>query len=325
MIEIDIGADLFSSGQLVLSWHGFYSFVAVATAVILVGRWAPTRGVRSDDIYSIATWGIVAAVIGARMVHVVDEWDFYSNSPGKILEIWSGGIGIWGGILGGFAGSVATAAVMNRMRVAKRDRLEEVIRRAETDDERQEAEEELALNQHLPIGVIAGLTAPAMLFVQSIGRIGDIINGEHCAKAADFFLAFKWTDPESDARICDSIGRGIGVSVQPVIVYEIVWNVLALALVWKVRNRLVPTGMVWALYLALYSVGRFSISFFREDDVWALGMQEAHYIALAVLAVTIPLLVIKGRFAPSQEAAGEAGSVSTPRGTRAQRRRRGRR
>ena len=325
MIEIDIGADLFSSGQLVLSWHGFYSFIAVATAVVLVGRWAPTRGVRSDDIYSIATWGIVAGVIGARAVHVIDDWDHYGNTPGDILLIWQGGIGVWGGILGGFAGSVATTAVMNRMRVAKRDRLEEVIKRAETDEARREAEEELALNQHLPIGVIAGLTAPAMLFVQAIGRIGDIINGEHCAKAADFFLAFMWTNPDSDARICDSIGRGIGVSVQPVIVYEIVWNMIALAIVWKVRNRLVPTGMVWALYLALYSIGRFGISFYREDDVWALGMQEAHYIALAVLAVTIPLLVIKGRLASAEGATGEAASVSTPRGTRAQRRRRGRR
>ena len=96
MVEIDIGPDLLSSGQLVLSWHGFYSFIAVATAVILVGRWASLRGVRSDDIYSIATWGIIAGVIGARMVHVIDEWDFYSNSPGQILQVWSGGIGGWG-------------------------------------------------------------------------------------------------------------------------------------------------------------------------------------------------------------------------------------
>ena len=43
-------------------------------------------------------------VIGARMVHVIDEWDFYSNSPGQILQVWSGGIGVWGGILGGFIG-----------------------------------------------------------------------------------------------------------------------------------------------------------------------------------------------------------------------------
>ena len=41
MIEIDIGPNLVALGSFVLSWHGFFSFIAVATAVFLVGRWAP--------------------------------------------------------------------------------------------------------------------------------------------------------------------------------------------------------------------------------------------------------------------------------------------
>ena len=298
-----------------MSWHGFYSFVAVAVAVILVGRWAPTRGVRSDDVYSIATWAIVFGVIGARLVHVIDELDFYTGSPGQILAIWEGGIGVWGGILGGFLGGVGSAIVMNRLRVAKRGRLERAVRRAATDEERHEAEEELALNQPLQIGVIADLTVPALLLAQTIGRIGDIINGEHCAKALDFFLAFAWTNDESNARSCDN---GFDTSVHPAIAYEMIWNMIALAVLWKLRNRLIPPGMVWAAYLVFYSVGRFAVSFSREDDVWALGMQEAHYIALLVLAITVPIIIVKGRLAP----AGETASPAKPRGTRAERRRR---
>ena len=316
MIEIDIHPNLFSSGQIVLSWHGFYSFVAVAVAVILVGRWAPTRGVRSDDVYSIATWAIVSGVIGARLVHVIDELDFYTGSPGQILAIWEGGIGVWGGILGGFLGGVGSAIVMNRVRAAKRPRLERAVRRAETDEERLEAEEELAINQPLQIGVIADLTVPALLLAQTIGRIGDIINGEHCVKAWESFLAFAWTNPDSNVRDCT--GSGIGVSVHPAIAYEMIWNMIALAVIWKLRNRLTPPGMVWALYLVSYSIGRFAVSFFREDDVWALGMQEAHYIALLVLAIAVPIIIVKGRLAP----AGETASLAKPKGTRAERRRR---
>ena len=327
MVEIDIGPNMFSSGSFILSWHGFFSFIAVATAVYLVGRWATFRGVLADDIYSIAVWAIIGGVIGARLVHVIDSWtDFYQDNPAQIIAIWRGGIGVWGGILGGLIGGVTGTVIMNRFRADRRAQLERRLKGAGTEDEREDLEEELSRSQHLPIGAIADLTAPALLFVQTIGRLGDIVNGEHCAKAADFFLGFIWTNPGSDAGVCEN---GVGVSVQPVIAYEMIWNMLALFVVWRLRGRLKPDGMLFALYLALYSVGRFSVTFAREDRIWALGMQEAQYIAILVVLITVPLLVFKTRWLSAETAATEAASEPSPapqeRGTRAQRRRRGRR
>ena len=283
MVEIEIGPYLVSYGSFVLSWHGFFSFIAVASAVYLVGRWAPMRGVSPDDVYSIAVWAIIGGVVGARLVHVVDNWGgFYQHNPTQIIAVWNGGIGLWGGILGGFVGGAAYAAWARH-----------------------------------PIGVIADMTAPALLLVQTIGRLGDIVNGEHCAKATDLILGFSWTNPASAAAHC---ANGVGVPVQPVIAYEIVWNMLALLIVWRLRGRLKPDGMLFALYLALYAVGRFAITFAREDRIWGAALQEAHLIALIVLAVTIPLLAWKARFAPG-EPEWQAEPVQ-PRGTRAQRRRR---
>ena len=54
MIEIESGPYLANFGSLLISWHGVFSFIAVASAVFLVGRWAPLRGGDPDDIYSIA-------------------------------------------------------------------------------------------------------------------------------------------------------------------------------------------------------------------------------------------------------------------------------
>ena len=258
MIEIDVSPYLISSGSFLLSWHGFYSFVAVATAVYLVGRWAPMKGIDPDDIYSIAIWAILGGIVGARLVHVIDNWGYYQYNLLQILFIWSGGIGVWGGILGGFLGGAAYAFIAKH-----------------------------------PIGVIADLTAPALLLVQTIGRLGDIVNGEHCARAAtEFILAFNWIREDSDARVC---ANGVGIPVQPVIAYEMLWNLAALFVVWKLRDRLRPDGMLFALYLALYAIGRFLVSFLRQDKVWALGLQEAHFIAILVLLITIPLLAMKAR------------------------------
>ena len=290
MIDIPIGPNLVSFGTFILSWHGFFSFIAVATAVFLVGRWAPMRGIDPDDIYSIALWAILGGIVGARVVHVVDNWAFYQENLGQVIAIWNGGIGLWGAILGGFIGGALYSL----------------------------------LKKH-PVGVIADLTAPALLFTQTIGRLGDIVNGEHCAKAWDFVFGFVWTNPASDAGRCPN---GIDVSVQPVIAYEIIWNMLSLFLIWKLRNRLRPDGMLFALYLALYSLGRFGIQFMRIEPrgILYFGLAEAHYIALIVLAITVPLLLIKARPIPAGEVL--ANLTSAPlrsSGTRAERRRRERR
>ena len=296
-IEIEVASNLVSFGTFLLSWHGFYSFIAVATAVFLVGRWAPMKGIDPDVIYSIAIWAIIGGVVGARVVHVIDQWqDVYRFNPIQVFFIWQGGIGVWGGILGGFLGGAA-----------------------------------YALWAKHPVGLIADLTAPVMFLSQSIGRLGDIVNGEHCAKAAnDFIFAFNWTNPLSDARLCTLVNdTGIGVPVQPVVVYEIFWNIAAMFVIWKLRNKIRPHGMLFALYLALYSVGRFGITFLRDDRVWAFGMQEAQYIALMVLVITVPLLIIKARPALGQMLATDGGPETPPpirqRGTRAERRRRTRR
>ena len=287
MIEINISPFLFSTdfvSTLTLSWHGLFSFIAVATAVILVARWAPLRQIDPDAVLSIAIWAIIGGVIGARVVHVVDNWgDIYVQQPLRILEIWSGGIGVWGGILGGFIAGAAYALIAKH-----------------------------------PVGVIADLTAPAMLYVQTIGRLGDIVNGEHCSRVTDLFFGFRWTHDQTAALNC---ADGFSNYVHPAIAYEMLWNILALVVIWQLRGRLKPDGMLWTLYLALYSLGRFGVTFFREDRIWALGMQEAHYIALLVLAVTVPLLIVKARFAERVEEV----PLVLERGTRADRRRRAKR
>jgi phosphatidylglycerol:prolipoprotein diacylglycerol transferase len=283
MIEIDISPFLFSTdfvSTLALSWHGLFSFVAVATAVVLVARWAPLKQVDPDAVLSIAVWAIIGGVIGARVVHVVDHWGaVYSQNPMQVLEIWTGGIGVWGGVVGGFIAGAAYALIAKH-----------------------------------PVGVIADLTAPALVYVQTIGRIGDIINGEHCSRATDLLFGFQWVHSGTAARNC---ADGFANAVHPAIAYEMIWNILALAVLWQLRGRLKPDGMIWTLYLALYAIGRFGVTFFREDRIWTAGLQEAQIIALLILAITVPILLAKARFGERVEEA----PLVVERGTRAERRR----
>ena len=300
MIEIDISSFIFELdfvSSLTVSWHGFFSFVAVLIAVFLVGRWSPLRNLDPDDVLSVAVWAIIGGVIGARIVHIIDNWEaIYAANPMRVFYIWQGGIALWGSILGGVIAGAAYASISNYW-------------------ERRKYSAGEAPSSKFQIGAMADLTAPALLFVQSIGRVGDIINGEHCARATEQFFGFQWVNPDTAARLC---ANGFVNAAHPVIVLEMAWNMVALVVVWQLRGRLKPDGMLFALYIALYSLGRFGVSFLREDRIWALGMQEAHYIALLMLVITIPLLAIKARITERVE---EEPAVFE-RGTRSDRRRR---
>ena len=378
MIEIDISPFLFSVdavGRLTVSWHGFFSFLAVATAVFLVARWARPNWASPDHVLSIAVWAIIGGIVGARVIHIVDHWgSVYSQNPIQVLYIWTGGVAIWGGVLGGFIGGVGYSLIVN---YANRRKSGEDVQpnwplvatkinlsgadghESDKDEEGMEGRvfhgtvdsvtasglvlkgggqfvitdktgimSDIAVGasvavraiEKIRIGVVADLAAPALLFVQAIGRLGDIVNGEHCAKATELFFGFQWLHPESAATNCAS---GWADSVQPAIAFEIMWNIAALAVIWRLRGRLHPAGMLFALYIALYSMGRLLITFLREDRIWALGMQETQYISLLILAIAVPLLLAKARFVDRVEVE----PLVVERGSRAavRRRRRGKR
>jgi len=271
---------MINTTRFILSWHGFFSFVGTSLAVILIARWARSNGIVADVVYSTAIWAILSGIIGARLVHVIDYFDFYSSNPFRIFAIWSGGIGLWGAILGGFIGGAI-----------------------------------YAYKCKYPIGKLADLTAPALLFVQSIGRIGDIINGEHWAKATSLPWGIIYNHKDSPSHVTQLMynanrnvqnlapeGSLVALAQHPAVIYEIIWNMIALAIVWNVRKRLRPDGMVFVLYLSLYAIGRFAIQFLRIDKVWIFGLQEAHFISLIILALTIPLLIFKSRFLTEEDA-----------------------
>ena len=83
--------------------------------------------------------------------------------------------------------------------------------------------------------------------------------------------------------------------------YELLFDLILLAALWPLRNRLRPRGMFFALYAATYSIGRFFISFLREEyNTYFGGLNEAQIVALIVIIITVPLLVWKAQIVKSE-------------------------
>ena len=91
-----------SIGPLELRAYGLLIALGVIAAVWLCGRMLERKGIgTTDDASSVAVWGVVAGIIGARLYHVATEWSRFSDDLGAIPKIWEGGLGIPGGLLAG--------------------------------------------------------------------------------------------------------------------------------------------------------------------------------------------------------------------------------
>jgi phosphatidylglycerol:prolipoprotein diacylglycerol transferase len=255
-IKIGMGPDMIDSGGFNLTWHGFFAFLGVVVAIWIIRRIAMQQKVKVEMVENVALWAVIGGVVGARIVHVADHWGFYSNNPDEIIAIWNGGIGLWGAILGGFLAGVAAAYL-----------------------------------QVYPIPRLMDLAPVGMLVGQAVGRIGDIINGEHFSKATSLPWGVVYTHSENP-----SVLQGITVPQHPVVAYELLFDLALAWVMYRLLGRLKPDGMLFVAYVASYGLWRFFIQFFRTDDVKFASLQEAHIIALLVLAVTVPLLVYKARW-----------------------------
>ena len=246
---------------LQITWHGFFTAVGTLVGIWLAVRWATRAGYTEDDTFSVAMWGVIGAIIGARLFHVVDQWDFYSRDPITILKVNEGGLAIYGTIVGGpLAGAL------------------------------------YAWRRKLNVPRLADVASPPLILGMAIGRIGDIINGEHHgAHAAGFPLAVVYTNP-------NTLGE-IGVPVHLAVGYELVMDLVIFAfLVWLARGvvrgrngrlranwepRYPRDGMLFWTYLCLYSLGRFFIQFYRVDTPFALGLSQAQLLSILTAMVAV--------------------------------------
>lgn len=160
MIRIELDPNLLAIGNYVVAWHGIFTFLAVVAALVMAVKLSPKAGLLKDDIYAVALWAIPGGIVGARLFHLIDYWEFYLANPTLILGFQ--GTSIYGAILGG-AGAGALYARL----------------------------------KGLPVGRIADLVAPALLVAQIIGRIGCVINGDAYGSPTDLPWGLIYTHPKA--------------------------------------------------------------------------------------------------------------------------------
>src|SRR3972149_11365191 len=75
--------------------------IGIITSIFLAENLTKKRGLNSQIFWELSFWVILFGVVGARIYHVVDLWNLYSQAPLSIFFIWNGGVGIFGAIMAG--------------------------------------------------------------------------------------------------------------------------------------------------------------------------------------------------------------------------------
>jgi phosphatidylglycerol:prolipoprotein diacylglycerol transferase len=125
--------------------------------------------------------------------------------------------------------------------------------------------------------------APGLVIAQAIGRVACIITGDAMGKPTTGPFGFAYTNP-------NAMVPQLGVYYTPMPVYEIIVNLGIFVLLWQLRKRNWPDGLLFLVYLSLYSIERFFLGFTSSYQIIAFGLTQSQIIALVSLAVAVPLI-----------------------------------
>jgi phosphatidylglycerol---prolipoprotein diacylglyceryl transferase len=128
--------------------------------------------------------------------------------------------------------------------------------------------------------------APGLVLAQAIGRVACIITGDAMGKATSGPIGFAYLHP-------NALVPELGVYYIPMPVYEIIANLLIFGVLWQLRKRNWPSGMLFLVYLSLYSLERLLLGFTSSYQILAFGLTQSQIIAITGLTLAIWLLYRK--------------------------------
>jgi len=240
-------------GPFTIHFYALCIITGVALAIWLGNkryRFAANQSELSQGVVAdVAIYAVPAGIIGGRIYHVITSPAQYFGSNGQLLDvfkIYEGGLGIWGAI------SLGTLAAWFGYR--KRTK-----------------------NLELPsFRVFLDALAPGILIAQAIGRFGNWFNGELFGRP----FSGPWAlEIPLDKR---PLGYLQYQTFHPTFLYEAIWCFLIAALLISLTVKL-KDGQSFALYVALYCLGRFGIESLRIDEANKfLGLRINLWTALVV-------------------------------------------
>ncbi len=242
-----------------------YYGIIIGTAILL-GFWIAAReakrtGQNPENYLDMGIIGVIAGIVGARLYYVIFSWDMYKDNLLDIFNLREGGLAIYGGVI---------AAVISVLVLAK--------------------------VKHLSAPQIFDTIAMALLNGQMLGRWGNFFNREAFGGYTDSLFAMRLPlDAVRSSDVTEQMRRHIeridGVSyiqVHPTFLYESLWCMVLLIILFAYRKHKKYEGELFLMYLFGYGLERFWIEGLRTDQLLlpGVGIAVSQLLAGAIVVGT---------------------------------------
>ena len=216
-------------GPVTIHTYGLLLALAFIAGIWLTSRNARKEGLDPDKIWNLGLIIIFSALVGAKILLFLSDFSYYSQNPREIFSLST--LRSAGVYYGGLLLALAASAVYLR-------------------------------KTGLPGWTVADLAAPGIALGQAIGRLGCLSAG--CCYGKPTHMP--WGITFTDRYAYDNVGVPLNTPLHPTQLYESVATfLLFLYLMWRLSRKHF-TGQIILEYLILYSVFRFVIEFFRDDE-----------------------------------------------------------
>ncbi len=93
---------LFKIGQVTIYSYGVMVAIAFLVSIYLASLSAAKRGINQEKIMDLGLTLLISGIIGARLLYVLTEIEYYRANPLEMVMIWKGGLVFYGGFIAAF-------------------------------------------------------------------------------------------------------------------------------------------------------------------------------------------------------------------------------
>lgn len=261
-LEIPFGGD-----TITIKFYGVIIAFGFILAALFGGRKAYVWKMSLDSMVDVLIYGIIDAVVGARLYYVVFQWDEYKDNLLSIFKIWEGGLAIYGGIIGG---------LITAYFVAKKTKL--------------------------PFLKLLDLIGMALPIGQGIGRWGNFTNQEAFGINTTSLFGMTsdkivdYINSHQQEFLQNGIEMNPDLPVHPTFLYESVWCLLGFLVLYIVCQKFHKfDGQLILGYGIIYGLERMVVEGLRIDSLYIgdTNLRVSQLVSLALVIVCTAITIYK--------------------------------